>query len=226
MNYVDAITDQRKITQMGNYLKQKNMRDYTMFILGINLGLRISDMLDKKVFFFKEAARLGYVEFAPKKQDKSAARQIERNKEKGIVAAWDNAGLGVEGDETITINTNGRRKIVKIYMSDELREYVQNYTMNMPDEQYMFASRQGGKPITRQMAYLILNEAAKAAGIQDNIGTHSMRKTFGYWHYQKNNDIRLLMDIFGHSDESITLKYIGITDEAKRASARGMTLGI
>jgi len=58
------------------------------------------------------------------------------------------------------------------------------------------------------------------------IGTHSMRKTFGYWHYQKNQDVRMLMEIFGHSTEEITLRYIGVTNEAKKESARGMNLGL
>lgn len=225
MNYVEAITDQRKIQSMSAYLKQRNERDYVMFILGINIGLRISDMLDKKVGFFREAAKLGYVELAPKKQDKSAARQIERAKGKGIVATWNNDSIGIE-EEAVVINSSGRRKIVRIYMSDEIRRFIIEETKDMQDEQFMFASRQGDGPITRQMAYVVLNDAAKSAGIQDKIGTHSMRKTFGYWHYQKNHDIRLLMDIFGHSSEDITLKYIGITNEAKKASAKGMMLGL
>ncbi len=42
-----------------------------------------------------------------------------------------------------------------------------------------------------------------------------MRKTFGYWHYQQFKDVAILQDIFNHSAPSITLRYIGITDDNK-----------
>ena len=46
-----------------------------------------------------------------------------------------------------------------------------------------------------------------------NLGTHSLRKTFGYHYYQKTNDIAILQDIFNHSDPAITLRYIGINED-------------
>lgn len=60
----------------------------------------------------------------------------------------------------------------------------------------------------------ILNNVAKKCGLQE-IGTHTMRKTFGYWHYKQYKDVAILQDIFNHSPPSITLRYIGITDDIK-----------
>lgn len=48
---------------------------------------------------------------------------------------------------------------------------------------------------------------------KDGIGTHTMRKTFGYWHYKQFRDVAELQKILNHSYPEITLKYIGITDE-------------
>lgn len=228
MNYVEPITDGRKIQAMSEYLKAHNRRDYQMFILGINIGLRISDMLDKSVGFFKRAAELGFVELVPKKTDKSKEAQMRR---KGIIDAWgNNIGVPEENEDDVVLNRGGyRRKKVRVYMSDDVRELLRVETEDRSESDFMFESRNtgyGSKPITRQRAYDMLNEAAKAVGITDPIGTHSMRKTFGYWHYQKNHDVRMLMEIFGHSSEEITLKYIGVTNEAKRESAKGMNLGL
>jgi integrase len=228
MNYVEPITDGRKIQAMSDYLKAHNRRDYLMFILGINIGLRISDMLDKSVGFFKRAAELGFVELVPKKTDKSKEAQMRR---KGIIDAWgNNIGVPEENEDDVVLNRGGyRRKKVRVYMSDDVRELLRAETEDRNENDFMFESRNtgyGSKPITRQRAYDMLNEAAKAVGITDPIGTHSMRKTFGYWHYQKNHDVRMLMEIFGHSSEEITLKYIGVTNEAKRESAKGMNLGL
>ncbi|MGW8655087.1 tyrosine-type recombinase/integrase, partial [Nocardia salmonicida] len=58
----------------------------------------------------------------------------------------------------------------------------------------------------------ILNEAAAHVGLEE-IGTHSLRKTFGYHYYQKTKDVAMLQEIFGHSAPSITLRYIGINEQ-------------
>ena len=61
--------------------------------------------------------------------------------------------------------------------------------------------------------YRFLNEACEKLGISINVGTHTMRKTFGYHHYKQFNDIALLQKILNHSSPSITLRYIGIDQE-------------
>jgi len=48
-----------------------------------------------------------------------------------------------------------------------------------------------------------------------SIGTHTMRKTFGYWFYKQTKDIAMLQEILNHSTPQITLKYIGINKEEK-----------
>lgn len=47
----------------------------------------------------------------------------------------------------------------------------------------------------------------------DNIGTHTLRKTFGYFHYKRYKDVALLQQLFNHASPSITLRYIGITQD-------------
>ena len=49
MKIVEPIRDKKKIDAMKRYLKGKNIRDYVLFVLGINSGLRISDLLNLKV---------------------------------------------------------------------------------------------------------------------------------------------------------------------------------
>lgn len=70
-----------------------------------------------------------------------------------------------------------------------------------------------GKTNGKERAYKILNKAARAVGITRRIGTHTLRKTFGYHCYQKYDDVVLLQKIFNHSSPQITLRYIGIKQE-------------
>lgn len=46
LNLVESIRDPRKINAMKKYLKGKNIRDYALFVVGVNVALRISDLLD------------------------------------------------------------------------------------------------------------------------------------------------------------------------------------
>ena len=59
-----------------------------------------------------------------------------------------------------------------------------------------------------------MQKAGDFAGVE-SIGTHTMRKTFGYWFYKQTKDVAMLQDILNHSTPQITLKYIGINKEEK-----------
>lgn len=106
----------------------------------------------------------------------------------------------------------------KIRLNEELRraikDYVRGYDINVGD--FLFQSRKGDNNyISTTQAYRILKEAADAVGIE-NFGTHSLRKSWGYWTYKVSRyNIGLIMDMFNHTSEKITLRYIGITQEAK-----------
>lgn len=107
----------------------------------------------------------------------------------------------------------------KIKLNDELKkslkEYVEDKGLNYND--YLFESRKKTERIyiSTTQAYRVLKKAAIAVGIED-FGTHSLRKTWGYWTYKASRyNIGLIMDTFNHSSQSITLKYIGITQEEK-----------
>lgn len=49
MEYVEPIRDKTKIELVKSILKKNGTRDYLLFLLGINCGLRISDILNLKV---------------------------------------------------------------------------------------------------------------------------------------------------------------------------------
>jgi integrase len=46
---VEPIRDKKKLEAMKKVLKAQSLRDWLLFILGINSGLRISDLLQLKV---------------------------------------------------------------------------------------------------------------------------------------------------------------------------------
>lgn len=169
MNYVQPIREKEHIEMIANHLKLQNVRNYMMFIVGINIGLRISDILTLK------------------KKDVTGTHVVLREKK------------------------TKKRKSVMI--TPFLKRELHAYTKEMGPNEYLFQSRNGvNQPISRTTAYRILQQAAKHVRLR-NIGTHTMRKTFGYHFYQRTKDVAMLQEIFGHSDPNITKRYIGINQD-------------
>lgn len=105
------------------------------------------------------------------------------------------------------------KKKKRIDMTTQLQKEFKWYIEGKEDHEYLFRSREGlNQPISRSMAYKILRQAADYVGL-DDIGTHTMRKTFGYHLYKKTGDVALLQKILNHSDPAFTLRYIGISDD-------------
>jgi integrase len=102
----------------------------------------------------------------------------------------------------------------RIDMTPQLQREFKKYIEGKEDHEYLFKSREGlNKPIGRSMAYKILRKAAGYVGL-DDIGTHTLRKTFGYHLYKQTGDVALLQKILNHSDPAFTLRYIGIDQDA------------
>jgi site-specific recombinase XerD len=175
---VNALKDKKQIERMKKILKSNNLRDYLLFVMGINVGLRISDLLN---------LRISDVYANGKLKDSVTIKEGKTDKTR-----------------TFDINKSAATAI-KEYLSS-LNDYDNDW--------YLFKSRKGvNNPISRVQAWQILNDSAKIAGIKEDIGTHTLRKTFGYWSYKQGIDITLLQRIFNHSTPSITLRYIGITQD-------------
>lgn len=105
------------------------------------------------------------------------------------------------------------KKRRRIDMTPQLQRELKKYIEGKEDHEYLFKSREGlNKPIGRSMAYKILRRAAESVGL-DDIGTHTLRKTFGYHLYKQTGDVALLQKILNHSDPSYTLRYIGISED-------------
>lgn len=64
--------------------------------------------------------------------------------------------------------------------------------------------------LQRAQAYKVLNDAARAAGITEAIGIHTLRKTFGYHAYREGVGIAVIQKLLNHPSPGVTLAYIGV----------------
>ncbi|MCD3351227.1 site-specific integrase [Clostridium botulinum D/C] len=118
----------------------------------------------------------------------------------------------VRNKENITLRETKTRKQktfpINDYLKKELKRYINEN--NLDDNDYLIKSRNGfNNHIHRATAYKIMREAGEKFGVE-NIGTHTLRKTFGYLFYMQTKDIVALQDILNHSDPRYTLIYIGL----------------
>lgn len=173
MKTVQPIKDKEKLNQVIDNLG--GIRNKMLFRLGLNTGLRVSDILDLKVSDIKR---------------------------------------------TIELTEQKTGKIKRFQLSDsfydELIQYIKSYCRG----EWLFPSKTG-EPLSYAQAYKIIKTAGKKAGI-DDIGTHTMRKTFGYYAYNVLKvPIAYIMEALNHSSESHTLRYIGITEDVMNDTVYG-----
>lgn len=129
----------------------------------------------------------------------------------------------VRGKDAVYIREEKTGKEKRFPINSELEPIIRNFIQDKKDYEYIFKSpNYPNKPITRQQAYNILTAAANTFGL-DAIGTHTLRKTFGYHMYQQTHDAVTLKEIFNHSDISVTLRYIGINQDNKDKAIRGLS---
>lgn len=183
METVHPIKEIKKVNAFELFLRRASYRNYFMFVLGINVALRISDLLNLKV---KDVKGKKYLK----------VREVKNNNDK-----------------------------IQL-LSLEIRQIISDYVEGMKDDDYLFPSQRGEKPISRVQAYRILNHAAKALGFTElSIGAHTLRKTFGYHFYQKTKDLGLLQEFFGHSSIETTKRYIGLMQEEMDRETENFFIG-
>lgn len=104
------------------------------------------------------------------------------------------------------------RKKKWVPINADLKRIIDEYTDDMKKDDPLFPSYKTKKNLKRVQVYRILNWAADQCDLEE-IGTHTLRKTFGYHFYQKTHDVAMLQNIFNHAYPSLTLRYIGINQD-------------
>ena len=202
----EPIKSMDDIMNISRYLiKNGRYRDNMLFIVGINFGLRVSDLrLLKFCDIINEDCTFkdSFPVFEIKTRN---TRKKKRNR-------------------YITINT-AVVEAVTLYL-----EHTPNVTLS----DYMFRSNSNhgcntNEPIHRNSVDRILKDIGKTCCPNVKVSTHTLRKTWAYHQMvMSNNDPRkllLLSKMMGHSSVMITLDYIGITNEEIAEAYKNLNLG-
>ena len=178
--------------------RQIACRNKMLFLIGINVGLRASDLVTLKWNFFYngDGSFKEFYTLQPKK-------------------------------------TRKQKKFVKLYFNQVVKKAITDYTEEYPIEdmnEYLFKSRKGNGHITEISLGRIIKDTAEEVGINKNICSHSLRKTFGFWAWHnaedKNKALVTLQMVFNHSDTQTTLRYIGLLNSEIEDMFNSVDLGL
>lgn len=202
----EPIKNMDDIFEISHFLiSNGRYRDNMLFIVGINFGLRVSDLrvlrfsnLINDNFTFKDS-------FAVFEQKTRNTRKRKKNR-------------------YITINT-AVIEAVTLYL-----EHTDNVTLS--DYMFRSLSNRGGnlnEPLSNKSIDRILKGIATDLDLNIKMSTHTLRKTFCYHQMvMSHNDSRkllLLQKMLGHSSPAQTLDYIGITSEEIDEAYKKLNLG-
>lgn len=210
----EPIKSLEDINRITSYLiSQERWRDNMLFIVGINLGLRVSDLLRLRFshminddFTFKDR-------FPLLEKKTRNTRKVKKNR-------------------YLTINTA---------VVDAVTLYLE-HTPGVKLSDYLFRSESNGGnyngdrreeknniPLSRCSVDRILKGVAKDLNLDCKVSTHTLRKTFAYHQMVMSGNsqrkLLVLQKMFGHSSAAQTLDYIGITREEIDDAYRGLNLG-
>ncbi|GLB26538.1 hypothetical protein LXJ15735_27790 [Lacrimispora xylanolytica] len=180
-----------KVESAATVSKEKiAMRNITMFVCSINIGLRGGDFCSLKwsdIFDdnwdYKTSA-----DYIPEKTIKTDENG-KIIKAKHIELTWNNDFETALNDWLLWLN---------------------KYEAEQQIEDYIFKSQKGGN-INPKEWWKIMECTRKCAGIKQKIGTHGLRKTMAYQYItnapNKEDALYEVSDQFGHSDLRITRRY-------------------
>lgn len=175
---------------MDKYFMEHSPRNRVMLALGILTGRRISDILNLDVRDVAYIDRRGRL---------CVRNELEIKEQK----------TGKFAD--ILIHPKLKRILSKYLRQRRKKCETLGALLNEPLLKSQKPRRDGQHRITRRHALRILSECARACSVEGRIGTHSLRKTFGYIQHQNGISIETIQQALNHSSPAITLSYIGIT---------------
>lgn len=201
----EPIKNIEDIMRISEYLIQnERYRDNMLFIVGINFGLRVSDLRQLRFADIINSNCTFKTTIPVFEQKTRNTRKVKKNR-------------------YITINTA---------VIEAVTLYLEN-TPGVLLSDYMFRSESNRNtnnvPICRQSMDRILKGIADDLDLPIQMSTHTLRKTFAYHQMvMSNHDPRklvLLSKMLGHSSVGITMDYIGITGDEIEEAYRNLNLG-
>ena len=205
------IKDKQTIKQIKEiYIKKNKKRDLLLFLLAINTGLKLNDLLNLNV---KDVKEKEYLEI----KQINIINDDNNNKEK-------------EKDNNNNNNnkTARKQKINEIPINKTIQKLIKEITNKRKPKEPLFISNFGGR-LDRTLVYKTFKEIINESTLikkeeKKYFSPSSWRKTFGYHYYQKYKDLSYLQYLFSQQTINETIRYIQIPQINMCRKVQGLNL--
>ncbi|MFQ5793641.1 MAG: tyrosine-type recombinase/integrase [Candidatus Bipolaricaulia bacterium] len=207
MKRAKPIKDLWRIKAIKDMLQETgNLNDakyYALFTVGINTGLRFSDLSVLKWGDVLDDDGLvkERIQITMKKTGRGVEIYLNEAAREALEYYHQLLPLPVQRTSTGTIPTP-----ISFYAGD-----------------YLFPGR-NGKPLTRQAATERIKKICEKVGLKGSYGVGSFRKTWACHAYDAGVRIEIIMQRLGHESPAQTKRYIGITQEEVEEAERRVVL--
>ena len=190
--------DNAEIREVAQTFEGKfTVRNRSLFMLGVSVGARISEML---------ALKVGDV--------------WQNNKPVKDLLFDLNIVKGKEVSRAVPVNIDGRQAI------EALIAWHNELYGDIDPDRPLFPSRKGKgrKAMSRIAAHEVLKPAFESAGLNGKLGTHSLRKSYAQRLYEQTNDIYAVQEMLGHKSVVTTQRYLGVNYTTVRDASEAMSI--
>lgn len=171
-----------------SFYGEYEVRNRTLFLLGLNIGTRISELL---------ALNVGDVW--------QYGKPVEILELKKSIT---------KGKKTRQIPLNEQAKEVITGLIRWKESQGEDLSFNAP----LFTSRNGNKRLSRFRAHQILKESFQSSECSGKVSTHSLRKSFAKALLVSGNNLRAIQILLGHASLATTERYLQVSpDELSQA---------
>ena len=124
---------------------------------------------------------------------------------------------GLKIGESFVIREKKTKKVRRVVLNKATHGAIKKYLKVRPKTSPsapLFLSRIG-KEQAITVSYLnnLVKRWGKVVGVKENLGSHSLRKSFGYHQRLAGTSLPILVVAFNHSTQYQTLAYLGIEEE-------------
>ena len=204
-----ALNDE-EVESIAKYFLSSNhkykYRNYLIFMLGINTGRRMGDMISIRIgdILNKNGEINRYFTIREGKTQRLYDMELNDYVVNALKLYLNTLPKSVLENRNNFLFYSRKKQVSKVYKSKKNK-----------DGTLLINPYFGCNVLRVDSVYSIFNEASRALGIKDktHFSTHSLRKTYGekllHTHPEPSEALALLQDDYGHARSSTTLKYLG-----------------
>lgn len=121
---------------------------------------------------------------------------------------------GLKVGDVLAVKQSKTAKYRQVTLNSRVVEVVQGWlsVSKLDENDFLFRGQRG--VLTVPTVSTMVKTWCRHAGLKGNYGSHTLRKTWGYWQrMERGTAVPLLMEAFGHATQQQTLAYLGIQAE-------------